>query len=298
MNTYLIFRTDKIGDFLLSTILINSIKRNDPNSHITIVSSKKNYDYIKSFKFINEVILLENSLLSKFKLINKLRSTYYDFIILHDLKKRSFIISSFLKYKVKVNPNKNPDIPYIDIIKEILSELNFDFIDSDLNKLKNRDYNNLVNYTNDDFILFHFDEKWIYREYISEYTNIEPTKNNLILFINLILTTSNKKLIISTGVNCPKILNDIIDDNLDSRVKIYKKLDFIDLENLISKCKLLISCHGSVSHVAAAHQVMQIDIIDQKKVDFYSKWTTHFRNYLPIFRKNFSDLSKEIIQLL
>ena len=65
MNTYLIFRTDKIGDFLLSTILINSIKRNDPDSHITIVSSKKNYDYIKSFNFVNEVITLENSLFNK-----------------------------------------------------------------------------------------------------------------------------------------------------------------------------------------------------------------------------------------
>ena len=83
MNTYLIFRTDRIGDFLLSAIMINSIKRNDPNSHITVVSSKKNHDYIKSFNFINEVILLENSLFNKIKVICKLRSKYYDFIIVH-----------------------------------------------------------------------------------------------------------------------------------------------------------------------------------------------------------------------
>ena len=44
MSKYLIFRTDRVGDFLLSLILINSIKRNDPSSHITLVASKKNYE--------------------------------------------------------------------------------------------------------------------------------------------------------------------------------------------------------------------------------------------------------------
>ena len=41
MNKYIFFRTDRIGDFLLSAVLIKSVKRNDPNSHITLVSSKK-----------------------------------------------------------------------------------------------------------------------------------------------------------------------------------------------------------------------------------------------------------------
>ena len=46
MNKYLFFRTDRIGDFLLSAVLLRSIKRNDKSSHITIVASEKNYDYI------------------------------------------------------------------------------------------------------------------------------------------------------------------------------------------------------------------------------------------------------------
>ena len=48
MAKYLIFRTDRIGDFLLSCILIKSIKRNDSNSHITVLASDKNYNYINS----------------------------------------------------------------------------------------------------------------------------------------------------------------------------------------------------------------------------------------------------------
>ena len=61
MNRYLIFRTDRIGDFLISAILIKSIKQNDTSSHVTVIASKKNYDYIKSFKLVDEVILLKNN---------------------------------------------------------------------------------------------------------------------------------------------------------------------------------------------------------------------------------------------
>ena len=48
MKNYLIFRTDRIGDFLLTCILINNIKRNDKNSFITLVCSEYNYEYIKT----------------------------------------------------------------------------------------------------------------------------------------------------------------------------------------------------------------------------------------------------------
>ena len=61
MIKYLIFRTDRIGDFLLTAILINSIKRNNPQSYIIVVASENNYDYIKSFKnnnLINQLISL------------------------------------------------------------------------------------------------------------------------------------------------------------------------------------------------------------------------------------------------
>ena len=57
MNRYLIFRTDRIGDFLISLILIKSIKNQDNNSHITIVASEQNFEFIKSFNIIDDVII-------------------------------------------------------------------------------------------------------------------------------------------------------------------------------------------------------------------------------------------------
>ena len=69
MKNYLIFRTDRIGDFLLTAILIRAIKRNDPNSFIQVIGSIKNYNYIKSFKSVNEVFLLKKGFFNRFKLL-------------------------------------------------------------------------------------------------------------------------------------------------------------------------------------------------------------------------------------
>ena len=74
------------------------------------------------------------------------------------------------------------------------------------------------------------------------------------------------------------------------------KQGFLELEKIIMKSKLLISCHGSVSHIASAMNIKQIDIID--KSYNYKNWTKHFRNYNYLYRKNFKYLSNEIYKLL
>ena len=79
MNKYILFRTDRIGDFLLSSILIKSLKRNDKNSFITVVSSSKNYDYVKSHKNVDKVILFpNNSLFGSLRLLfNLLKENFF-----------------------------------------------------------------------------------------------------------------------------------------------------------------------------------------------------------------------------
>ena len=65
MNNYLFFRTDRIGDFLMSSILLKSIKNNDPNSHITVVASNKNFFFIKKLNIVDEVIEYPSNPLKK-----------------------------------------------------------------------------------------------------------------------------------------------------------------------------------------------------------------------------------------
>ena len=73
MKKYLIFRTDRVGDFLLSLSLIKIIKINHPESTITIIASEKNYKYIQSFDVVDNIIILKNNFISKIKLIFYLR---------------------------------------------------------------------------------------------------------------------------------------------------------------------------------------------------------------------------------
>ena len=300
MNKYLIFRTDRIGDFLISAILIKSIKRNDPDSFINVVASENNYNYIKSFKIVDNVILLSKALFSKLRLINFLRKEKYTTIIVHDGKQRSKLISLFLKANLKIIPNANLNISYFSDIKKILNHLNFSFDKADLDTLNNRNYTTIQDCDDlkNNYILCHFDEKWIHNEYISNYVSIEPLEKELVYFFNSIVNKTNKKLVVTTGLNSPKILNKIFKDEFNNRVIFFNNLDFLEIENIIDKSNLLISCHGAVSHVATAKNIRQIDIIDESKTNFYKNWTDHFRNYSFVYRKNFIDLSKEIISLL
>ena len=66
MKNYLIFRTDRIGDFLTTAILIKSIKFNDVNSKIVLVASKN--------------VLIKSATFYKYK------GTYYIYGVLWDLQ--------------------------------------------------------------------------------------------------------------------------------------------------------------------------------------------------------------------
>ena len=293
MNKYLIFRTDRIGDFLVSAILIKCIKINDPSANITVIASDKNYYYIKLFPYVDRVELLNNNFLSKIILILKLFKDRYKNIILHDNKKRSKFISFFLRCNNKISIENTQKVLHIEIIKNILKQMNFNYFDEALNTLDHHKKNN----ANDKgLIQLHFDEKWIFNDYIKKFIKIEPTEIELINFIKMIIKKSRKKLLITTGIRLPKIMKKIKPLLRELEIEIYEDLNFSHLEKITSKTSILISCHGAISHVAAANNIRQIDIID-KSYD-YGKWTGHFRNYKPLYRDSFNFLSNKIVELI
>ena len=167
MNKYLIFRTDRIGDFLISAILIKCIKKNDPNSKITLVGSKNNSSYIRYFDYVDEVIELENNIFKKLRLIYKLRRYKFTNIIVHDNKKRSKFITFFLKSKNKIFLGNNQKKPHINIIQHILKKMNFEYYQDSLDLFN---YNKLNKPQNNELIQLHFDEKWINDLYINKFT--------------------------------------------------------------------------------------------------------------------------------
>ena len=294
MKKYLIFRTDRVGDFLFSLKLIRIIKLNHPKSEITIVASEKNQKYINTFKEINKVILLKNNFFSKIKLIFFLRKEKYDTIIVHDGKNRSKFISFFLRYKKKAICVTNLIKTQIDIIKKVCDEVDLKFNNSCLDFLNFRKHSHL-NLPFKNYILLHFDEKWCFNDYIKKYINIEPNEQELITFINNILLKNNY-LIITTGKKTPLILNKIKKNVDNHKVKFYENQNLMEIENIVFNCDIIICCHGWISHIASAKKIKQIDIIDSSYP--YNKWTSHFRNYNYLNRKSFSSLSSEIINLI
>ena len=294
MNKYLIFRTDRIGDFLLSMILIKNIKRNDKKSYIVIVSSEKNYNYIKTFRIIDEVIKLNSNFFSRVSVINQLRRHKFKLTIIHDGKNRSKFINFFIKKDKSIFIN-NDDIKssHFFKIKTIIHSLSFNFENNDLNILQNSNFSNKKK----DFIILHYDEKWSSETYISKYKNIEPSDEQFLDFINKIIFKTNYNLVITTGIVTPTKLKRML-LKTNNNIELVEDLNFIELQEIVSQSKLLISCHGAISHVASAYNIKQIDIIDINLKNPYSNWTDHFRNYFPIYRKNFKNLSAEILSLL
>jgi len=328
MNKYIFFRTDRIGDFLLSAVLIKSVKRNDPNSHITVVSSIKNYNFIKDINFVDTTIVYPEKVIDRLKFFFSLINNKYFFSCVLDGKKRSIYSNLFIRAKIKIACTYNiffkfifyfifkkilidSDYPTkIDEIKSILKILNFNYEYNDLNILTERKYDqcNVAEFLSnkENFILFHFDEKWIYKQYLKSYINIEPKSYlDLINFLERITNKTNNNLIISSGNRNNKFIEDFKNDFSVINTNIYSfnnnkgyflnNLSMKQLELVISKCSTIITCHGAPTHIAAAFNKKIIDIIDVSEKLFFVKWSAHFRKYEQLHRFEFSKLSKIIL---
>ena len=55
----IIFRTDLMGDFVMSTALIQEVKNKFPDSDITIVCSNKNYKLVKLYNIFDTIIIFD-----------------------------------------------------------------------------------------------------------------------------------------------------------------------------------------------------------------------------------------------
>ena len=106
---YLIFRTDRIGDFLIISPLLHAIKKKDIDANIFVVSSPKNDVFINKNILADKVFLLKkNNIYNKMILLFKLKKYKFDTIIVSDKKNRSILLTLFLKSKNKIfNVSKN-----------------------------------------------------------------------------------------------------------------------------------------------------------------------------------------------
>ena len=328
MNNYLFFRTDRIGDFLVSAILIKSIKRNDKNSHITVVASNKNYFYIKTLDFVDEVFLYPKSFIKRIFFFFNLRLKKYKLICALDGKKRSIYFSILLKSKIKIlmttksffkKTLKNffskiylfsESKDKLDEIYDVLNLCKMSFSERDIHFLsQHKIISQNVRLINN-FIIFHFDEKWIFDQYIKKYQSIQPNVKEFEDFINGLIQKTNSNLIITTGTKKNIVIEKIflnfkkVNENLyekkinDKIVHVYIDINFFDLKFLIKNTKYLITCHGAATHLASALNIKIYDIFDISQKDFYQKWYKHIKDYEFFYRENFKVLTNKILNKL
>ena len=100
MSRFLIFRTDRIGDFIFSRILTESIMLDNKYNKIDFVCSSYNSKYIKNYKDISNIYILDKyDLRLMFKNMLKINKKNYDYLIILDGKRRSIFFSMVLKAK-------------------------------------------------------------------------------------------------------------------------------------------------------------------------------------------------------
>ena len=102
MKKILIFKTDRIGDFVNFSPCLRILKNNFVDCHITMVCSKYNYQIAKNYKEIDKIVIIKKNLfLEIFFFLKNFFLTNYDYLFQFDGNKRSYILSCFVSAKIR-----------------------------------------------------------------------------------------------------------------------------------------------------------------------------------------------------
>ena len=326
MTKYLFFRTDRIGDFIFSRMLVRSIKDKNKKNTVDFVCSKYNSDYIKHFSDINKIFILDKYdfplLLKNIRLIN---SQKYDYLVILDGKRRSLFYSIFLKAKFKIAILKDfrPSLILKFFFDKyfINSEVNSQFVNfltvanflnvkisKKINYYENyKLINKKIRYIKKKSIILHLDEKWFEGFYHNDYKYMNLNYKNFYNLIRVIFNKFNNNIILTSGKINIKDFNLIIkkyfylkEKNIYFSKKYNDKLIFInktsfrDLERIVKTSSLIICCEGAISHVSNGFNIKTIALINKISLKTAIFWTKHMKNINLIYRDNLDSVCKQI----
>jgi hypothetical protein len=86
--------------------------------------------------------------------------------------------------------------------------------------------------------------------------------------------------------------------NFNNSIYLIYKPSFDDIESLLRKSKTLIACQGSITHAANSFEIRKIDILEEKKIQFYKKFTSYLKYHHPIYRSSFDNLKKKLLNIV
>lgn len=111
MVKFLIIQTAFIGDVILATPIIEKLHKFYPDAQIDFLLRKGNENLLRNHPYVSNLLIWnkkENKIKNMFRVIKKIRSKKYDYVINLQRFASTGIITSFSKGKIKVGFNKNP----------------------------------------------------------------------------------------------------------------------------------------------------------------------------------------------
>lgn len=325
MKKFIIFRTDRLGDFLIVTNIIKAIKDKYKDSHITVVGSPYNKKIINSYKIINKVIVYNknSSLGEKISIFNDiLKSKYYCSLSL-DGKSFSNFVNLFIKAKIKLGISyvfhffdfieslkwSKPNIIYNNLIfdryETFTSKKNLhktEHLPSILVKLANN-LNLKLSARNNYFYEVKkksiFLSKKIFKKKIkSKYVLIHlDEKWNDILLINKDFSKElkkfqkkiNKKIVITSNKNKDLYYKTLKKDLIKNKYIIFlENLNLAIFERMIAMSSFCISCHsGFMVQISGFNSTNIIDIINRRDLTWYNCWKPLNTKHKFIFKSNY-----------
>ena len=330
LKKILVFRTDRLGDFIISKSVLNDLIHTKKYM-VDIVVSEKNYNYIKNFKSFNKIFTYKNSVFKFFLDYKNFFFSKYDYILIHDGKRRSHLISFFLRGKKFSLIKFSKSSLFFSLIKIFnfstfynsetnLLFNNLQFLNHQINKNKNNknidfyfDYNFDKSFYLDDkkYCVFHLDEKWFKNYYYNDFTY--PDWN--FEFFNKIIGTLSKKfnlpILITTGNINVEFVNNLINkfftkkndniffhNNLQKNLILLKNLNFRQIEFVLKEnCNFLVACEGGITHLSHNLGIDTFAFVQGNRGNFYKHWTGHMNKIKLFERTNSANMLKILSNL-
>ncbi len=322
MKKILVFRTDRLGDYIICSRLLYALKKK--YGHLTVVCSNINYKLIKNQKYIDDVIIYDKkySIIKKIVIFFKLFFNLYYLIISLDGKKFSINSSIFLLSKKKLvvvykktkkvlnfklnlyRPpllytklffnkyvifNSRDNLIETEHLPSIYSELVKDFIKDDNKKYYLEIDEKSENNFKEKIINYNIKE-YILIHFDEKWQDIKGIEEDLFNALIFLSKSLNLKIIISSfNNNFDYYLNlkKSIKNSNQNNLILIENLELNLFERFINYSNLNISCHaGFMVQSTGFNKANCIDILNQNEKLWVSCWIPSNPNYQQIFKNN------------
>ena len=81
-----------------------------------------------------------------------------------------------------------------------------------------------------------------------------------------------------------QLTKNIFINNIKENIVLVKKPSFLDLESILRKTKVLITCHGALTHAAASFNIKIIDIVEESREELVKRYSLYIKNYYIVYR--------------